>query len=268
MKAFTFSIACVLSSAAFAESTVVQIVGITQAKQDVYLSLAITGRLAEKNVAEGQRVKAGDTLLKLEGLVEQLEVKRRHLLLKDKSEWRSAKQQAEIYKSIYQDAKLLHDESGAISGEELKRKKSQYILLASKSEQLAMNEKREAIEYQLAIEKLNLGILKAPFSGVITKIWFDQGESAEANKPLLRLVDSSQGYFTTNVEEHIARKLQTDQLVNLHIQAGEKTVLRVGKVVFISPVTDPASNLVNCKVLFDNADGEIKLGVSGRMEVL
>ena len=36
-----------------------------------------------------------------------------------------------------------------------------------------------------------------------------------------------------------------------------------GKIVFISPVVDPASGLQKVKVLFDNAEGKIRPGVSG-----
>ncbi|WP_419535329.1 efflux RND transporter periplasmic adaptor subunit [Endozoicomonas sp.] len=243
------------------------ITGITEPEQDVLLSVSMAGRIADIPISEGQQVSSGDLLLTLDTQPERLEVERTFLLWQDKSELEASRQQMEIYQLLYQNAKSLHEETGAISGEDLEGKKLQYLLQVAKTNQLEVNERKEKLEYQLARARLNKGQIIAPFEGVVTKVWLDKGESTQANKPLLRVVNSNRGRFIANVDESLGRKLSVNQSVELFIKAGDKHVLRQGTVAFVSPVTDSASNLIEVIIHFDNSDGEIKLGVSGYLEV-
>ncbi|WP_066018033.1 efflux RND transporter periplasmic adaptor subunit [Endozoicomonas atrinae] len=243
------------------------ITGITEPEQDVLLSVSMAGRIADIPISEGQQVSSGDLLLTLDTQPELLEVERTFLLWQDKSELEASRQQMEIYQLLYQNAKSLHEETGAISGEDLEGKKLQYLLQVAKTNQLEVNERKEKLEYQLARARLNKGQIIAPFEGVVTKVWLDKGESTQANKPLLRIVNSNRGRFIANVDESLGRKLSVNQSVELFIKAGDKYVLRQGTVAFVSPVTDSASNLIEVIIHFDNSDGEIKLGVSGYLEV-
>jgi multidrug efflux pump subunit AcrA (membrane-fusion protein) len=40
-----------------------------------------------------------------------------------------------------------------------------------------------------------------------------------------------------------------------------------GTVVFVSPVVDPASGLMRLKVRFRNADGRVRPGVAGMLQI-
>jgi hypothetical protein len=53
--------------------------------------------------------------------------------------------------------------------------------------------------------------------------------------------------------------------VLLHIQVGKKILKKNGKVIFISPVVDPASGLLKVKVEFENKNLLVRPGVSGKM---
>ncbi|MEH6442594.1 MAG: efflux RND transporter periplasmic adaptor subunit [Oceanospirillaceae bacterium] len=263
MKALLLSVFFLLSTPSFAED----ILGITEASKDVTLSLSISGLISEQSIKEGQLVQVGEKLLELDSDVEKLDIQKSLLQWKDQTELKSAQEQSAIYRTIYRNAGALFNK-GAISGEEFKRKKLQYFEKRAESRKFEVKEKREEVEYKLKQAKQNLKILRAPFNGMITKIWLNKGESSEANQPLLRIVDHTQGRFITNVEETIGRTLQVGQSVNLFIKAGDEAILRKGDVVFVSPIADKASSLIECIVTFDNSDGEIKLGVTGRMEIL
>ena len=43
------------------------------------------------------------------------------------------------------------------------------------------------------------------------------------------------------------------------------TIKLKGKIVFLSPVVDPASGLQKVRVLFDNTEGQVRPGVAGKM---
>jgi multidrug efflux pump subunit AcrA (membrane-fusion protein) len=51
----------------------------------------------------------------------------------------------------------------------------------------------------------------------------------------------------------------------LRIQVGRGTVAKKGKIIFISPVVDPASGLFQVKAEFDNKNRSVKPGVEGTM---
>jgi multidrug efflux pump subunit AcrA (membrane-fusion protein) len=91
------------------------------------------------------------------------------------------------------------------------------------------------------------------------------GEATEAYQPLIRLVDSRQCRFECNLEASDAVKLRLDQRVRLRLDTGAEPVTVEGTVVFLSPVADKASGLINMKVLFDNASGALRPGLSGQL---
>ena len=59
--------------------------------------------------------------------------------------------------------------------------------------------------------------------------------------------------------------LKLNQEVTIEVDTGEAQVKLPGKIIFLSPVVDPASGLLKVKVLFHNAEGRIRPGLSGRM---
>jgi membrane fusion protein, multidrug efflux system len=126
-------------------------------------------------------------------------------------------------------------------------------------------EEREEVEYKIARENMERRILRAPFEVVITKLHFDEGESVDASRPVVRLVDAKKSYFITNLEERIGRRFHLGEKVDLNIQVGNAKESREGVVVFISPIVDPASSLMEVRATFDNSDGHIRPGVSGEM---
>ncbi|EPJ43994.1 MAG: hypothetical protein OFPI_40910 [Osedax symbiont Rs2] len=240
--------------------------GITEAKQQADLSLSVVGRIAVLHVEEGQKVEKGQLLLNFDNAREMLERQLAELIWQDKTELQASEAQEKIAFSIYQNAQKLRS-SGAISGEEFKQKKSQYFLLLSKRKQLEVTEQREQIAYELADEKVRQHSLIAPFSGVVTKIYHNVGESVQANYPLVHLLDSSVGIFVANVDENTARKMAISPSVTLLFSLGGQKISRSGQVSFVSPVVDSASNLVVSKTEFDNRDGKLKLGVSARIKL-
>ena len=53
--------------------------------------------------------------------------------------------------------------------------------------------------------------------------------------------------------------------MGVEIEDGEGKIRIDGSVVFISPVVDSSSGLQKIKVLFENPDGKIRPGLSGRI---
>lgn len=210
----------------------------TEAVVDVTLSLSVPGIVAVLHHQEGDLVQSNEVLLELEHEIENLDCVRRKLVMDNRhQDWKSTA--------------VVYEKSKSISREELEKKELEYRVAVT--------------EYEMACEQVALRRLDAPASGLLVDLPVDSGEASEAYQPLARLVDPSKGYLICNLDYPLAAKLQTGQEVEIEVDKAAKPVRLKGKVVFISPVVDMASSLQEVKILFDNSDRKISLGVPGRL---
>jgi multidrug efflux pump subunit AcrA (membrane-fusion protein) len=82
---------------------------------------------------------------------------------------------------------------------------------------------------------------------------------------LIRVVDTRQCYFVSNVEARAAGRLKRDQTISLEIESVPAAIKIQGKIIFLSPVVDPASGLQKVRIVFDNTDGRVHPGVAGKL---
>ena len=99
----------------------------------------------------------------------------------------------------------------------------------------------------------------------MVKLFLDEGETCQERQPLAQVVDTGRVLLVGNVEEAIGRTLRKGQVVDLKIKTGNDAVAKKGAVVFVSPVVDPASGLLEVKIEFDNPDGSVRPGVAGSL---
>ncbi|MCM2264712.1 MAG: efflux RND transporter periplasmic adaptor subunit [Desulfuromonadales bacterium] len=254
-------------SPAMAQGRVESISGLTEPINDVILSLPMTGTVAKIFFQEGDYVKKGAAILALDSELETLEVERRKLLWENKAEVNAAVVRVQILGSQLKSSKELYEATGSISRDELEKQQLEYELAVAEKVRLEDYEERERIEYRIAVEQLNKRSLVAPFSGIITELMVDVGETREENNPLAHLVDTSQGLFVCTVEEPIGRTLKNGSSVDLEIQSGAAVEKIKGRIIFVDPIVDPASGLQKVKVRFPIKDGDIRPGVTGTMLV-
>jgi RND family efflux transporter MFP subunit len=212
--------------------------GVTEAVVDVTLSLSVPGIVWRQNFEEGDLVSSNEVILELEHQFDDLECERRKLVMDNrKRDWEATK--------------IVYERSQSVSLEELNKKELEYRVAV--------------VEHAMAREQVALRQLRAPASGVLVDLRLDSGEASEAYQPLARIVDSRQCYFISNLDYRVASRLKLGQVVQLQIDDDAAPEPVTGKVVFLSPVVDPASGLQELKVLFDNSQSRIRPGVSGRL---
>ena len=239
------------------------IAGITEPIEDITLNAIVEGTIAKLHFKEGATVKKGQTILELDKRLEALEVGRRKLIWESKSELEAAAAQAATLKSLLASTRELFESTRSVSKDELIRLELEYKLAVSEKQRLEVEEIREKIEYEMALETLARRSLRAPIPGTIIKLFLDIGESCEQTQPLVHLVNTRKCLFVCNIEEWAGRTLKKGQSVDLKIKIGSEAVDKEGKVIFASPVVDPASGLLEVKAEFDNADGTVRPGISG-----
>ena len=236
---------------------------VTQAYKDATLSFTVAGRIQKIFHREGDRVTKGTPIMALDNRAANLEVERRKLVYEDKSELEADKKEAETYSKMLDSTRKLFKSTGSVSREDLAKLELKAGTAQSHYEQQQIAEKREKVEYELALDNLSQRTLTAPFSGTIVDIKREEGEISEANQPMVQLVDIKKGYLMCNIEEPVGRKLTNGEQVPISIQTGHSQWTGKGNVVFVAPVVDPASGLLRVKIEFDNKSGEVRPGVPG-----
>ena len=239
--------------------------GITEPIMDVTLSLTVEGTVSEIFFKEGAQVKKGQVILELDNALERLEVQRRKLLWESKAELESAEARVATLRSMVESTRDLFKSTGSVSKEELDKLELEYALAIAELKGTKIAEERERIEYQMAIQTLAKRRLKSPIQGTIIKLLLEVGETCEPEQPLVQVVDTSRSRFVCNVEEWVGRTLSKGQSVDLKIRTGSQSLPKKGTIVFVSPVVDPASGLLEVKAEFDNKDGAVRPGISGVM---
>jgi RND family efflux transporter MFP subunit len=212
--------------------------GVTEPVFDVTLSLPVPGIIAVQNLKEGEFVNTNDVILELDSRLERLEVERYRLVMENK-------------KADWEGTLKVFDKTTSVSRDELLKKEADYRVSVA--------------EYEIAVEEFNRRKLTAPGAGVIAEINLHVGEACSAYQPVARVVDIRQCYFICHVEAKTAVLLRTGQDVNLEIENMGTPINVKGRIVFVSPVVDAASGLQKVRAVFDNADGKIRPGLSGRM---
>ncbi|ABK44701.1 secretion protein HlyD family protein [Magnetococcus marinus MC-1] len=249
-------------SAAWAEPMVM---GITEAFRSAQLSMTMGGRVQAVQVREGSVLQKGDLILYLDREQERLEVKRQELLLQDRVRLDALRVRKKTLEAQVAQIRVLLA-SGAVSAKQVEDEELALQSTVAEYEALLLSKKREQVELDLARHTYERRHLHAPFAGVVTKVLAHVGESIAPNEAAVVLVDVSRvrfvGTFPATAEGTL---LQVGQRVTLNLGAAGEQVQRVAEVVFVSPVTDSASGLVEFVAEFDNRDGAVRPGLSGRL---
>lgn len=235
--------------------------GVTSAFRSAELAFAVAGKVQSIAVKEGAIVEQGQSLIVLYNLVQSLEVKRKYLIYTSKAELHAAINREQALKAQLESTQVLF-ERGAVSAEDMQKRELDYIAAVAAKEQLSIREQVEEVEYALAKSELSFRTLTAPFSGVVTRIIKEMGESVEANQPILKLVDLSQGYVVSNIAPEVAATLSEGQLIDIHVQGLD---MFKGKVMFISPEIDPASGLLQVKAAYENHKHLVRPGIAASL---
>lgn len=262
---------CLLYTAMFATPAFAQgkitVSGLTEPIKDVILSAEAGGKIVKIHYKEGDPIEKENIILELNKKFEELEVDRRKLIWEDKAEVNSASERVATLKSILNMTSSLFEETGSVSREELERIKLEYKTAVAEKVRLQSAEERERIEYKMAIENLKKLILKSSLKGIITELLVDEGENCEANQPLVHVMDYSKCIMVCYIQAPLGENLKKEQNVELEIPVGSRNVRRKGRIIFVSPVVDPASDLITVKVEFDNPGGSIRPGVAASMVI-
>jgi len=200
-----------------------------------------SGRLKQIIVNEGDYVREGQILAQLEDDEEKLS------LLKAENALKNAKSELEKAK-VSSSKNVIEEKEGQV--------------------------KEREFELQLRRKDLEDTLLKAPFSGVVSKIYVEEKEvvssqNISASKDILRLIDTSKLFVDVSVDEVDISQVRIGQRARITVDAYPDEVFP-GKVVDIAPETTTSSGLVvvEVKIELEKADPKLKPGFTAGADII
>lgn len=215
------------------------------------LGFAVRGRIGEQLVKPGDKVKAGDTLMRLDDAVQREVVAMYELEAKDLSKIKQAEVALKFREDDLRITKDSLDRGGAGANdlrESQFRRDSAEIELAQAQQQHAVNQQ------MLKREQANLAQMSmtAPFEGTILEVKKRPGEIVEENTQVLTLVNIDPLWLDVNIPTRDASKLKVGQSASVRWEDLDQSEALVGKVIFISPYGHGGARQIQVRVEVPN----------------
>lgn len=123
--------------------------------------------------------------------------------------------------------------------------------LASAEQLSAASTDKKLAEAELTLKsiQLNRSLIKAPFSGVISQRFFEPGDTAAINKPLLTLVDNQHLIVKSAIPESLIANVSVGKEVKVKIPS--LSLLRDAKISTLYPTVDSTTQQVSVEAAFD-----------------
>jgi RND family efflux transporter MFP subunit len=216
--------------------------------QDVRVSSLVPGRVALMMVAEGDRVRGGQILAKIDDR-----------LLQDQMQ--QAEAAVEQARASVENARLNRDGNENLFQRGIAARKD----LEDARTQLSVSEAvlRQA-QAALALARLQLARTEvhAPLDGVVVKRLVSVGEQVDrtAAQPLFEVANVSEVELFGNVPAVYLQKIRVGQTLRIATKAFPGKEL-AARVVAISPAVDPSTNVGLVRIRIANSSGLLRLGM-------
>ena len=279
--------------------------GVLEPEMVVNVVPKIGGRVAEVRVKDGDRVKAGDLLLRLEAseieaqvaqaeaghevALANLEKTRAGARVEQLEQCRAGLQMAEAgydeAERSFNNARALYEE-GIVPKQQLDQAETQYIIadaqLKQAAEELKMAESgataedlkiieaqvsQAAAALQLARTQLADARIVAPISGTVSGVVLNPGEMAGPGTPVVTINKLDTMEVQVNLTEKDVNRVSTGQEVDVLVPSVSKEPLP-GKIHSISPVADPRTKTYKLKATLPNEDGRLKAGMTATIRAV
>lgn len=207
------------------------IIGYTEPYKIITVSAAESGVIAELPVKEGDAVKAGDVLAKLNNEVFAAELQ-------------VARAEASLATTRLDRVNELA-RTGKATPEELERARTDMTIKDAQVRRISA--------------QIENRTMRSPVDGVVTEIKRDASEAVSPTQPhVLTVVQIDKLVVNLFLPPARARDLQAGTSTTLVLLDPAEKV--AATVEFVSPVTDPASGTVRVKLVIENAGGKHRAG--------
>lgn len=253
--------------------------GEVKPKKNVNISAHISGRIIKIGVEEGQRVKSGDFLLKLDSTQYEAYADRdRAMIQAYKAELIKANAQLKKDKNFFKRQKKLYDEK-LISGEQLEAAETQYDISKAQHEAILYQIKQAEASLQSTLDTLSKTVYHSPIEGIITSLRIEEGEIAmigTMNNPgtvLMTIADLSVMEVEVEVDETDVIGLKLGQHADVKIDAlPDQTikgkVTEIGSSALQKSTSSQESKDFKVVITLENPPQDLKPGFSASADII
>ncbi len=245
-----FVLAAVTSASFGAED----VEAITTPSEDSILSFVVPGRIAELLVKEGDKVKKGQVLVKLDDSVEQVQLAALKEQAENTIEIQAAQSTLNLKKIILQRKKEAYERSGAATKLEVEEATLDAEIQEMALEQKKFENRQNERKYRQLKAQIDQMRLLSPISGVVENIVLEPGEAAQRDSKVIRVVKIDPLWIEVYVPVTDARTMKVGQPVTVKFP-GPGLPEKEGKIIHKAAVADAASDTLRMRVEVPNKEG-------------
>ncbi len=203
--------------------------GSVEAVKYAAISPEMNGRIIKIYVSEGQVVSKGTLLAQLDDRLLQTQLK-------------SAQTSLELAATIYNKQKELWDKK-----------------IGTEVQYLQAKNKKESLENQIATLKVQISMtqVRAPFAGIVDRIYQKEGELANPARQLFDFVNLSELYINTDISEDYVGKVNKGDDAVISFPAFPDIKIKT-KVYRVSNIVNPSSRSFRVRFRIANPKNRIK----------
>jgi RND family efflux transporter MFP subunit len=216
--------------------------------KDVKLSALVAGRITALNVAEGDRVHAGELLATIDShTYEEQLLQAQAALQQAKATTENAQQNLKRNETLFQ--------RGIAARKDLEDARTQ--LSVAQAAQVSAQAAEENASLQVERAKL-----VAPLNGTVVKRYVSIGEQVDGTgaQPIIEVANISEVELPGSLSAVYLSKIHVGEAVPITSEAFPGKTFN-GKIIAISPVVDPATNVGSVRIRIANPTGTLKLGM-------
>ena len=253
--------------------------GEVKPKKNVNISAQIPGRIIKIGVDEGQNVKAGDFLLKLDPTQYEANANRDRALINSfKASLIKAKARSKKDESYYERQKKLWEEM-LISREQLETANAQYEISKADQESILYQIEQAEASLQSTLDHLSKTVYNSPIDGIITSLRIEEGEIAlvgTMNNPgtvLMTIADLSVMEVEVEVDETDVIGVKIGQLSEVKVDAfPDQTingkVTEIGSSALQKTTASEESKDFKVIITLENPPEDLKPGLSASADII
>jgi len=253
--------------------------GEVKPKKSVDISAHVSGRIIKIGVEEGQSIKEGDFLLKLDDTQYEANADRDRAIIRTfRAELIKAEAQLKKDESYYRRQEKLFD-SKLISRDQLEDAETQHDISKAQHSAILYQIKQAEASHQSAIDMLSKTVYNSPIAGIITSLRVEEGEIAmigTMNNPgtvLMTIADLSVMEVEVEVDETDVINLKLGQVADVQIDAlpGENIkgeITEIGSSALRKNISTEESKDFKVVITLEDPPEILKPGLSASADII
>lgn len=217
-----------------------RVVGNVESKNDIMISAEVGGRVLEQLVDEGERVRKGQVILRINDAK----------LQEEKARLEAASEQA---RENYERLQRIYEEDGI--GSEIDVLNAKFNFQQSNS------------AFQSVKVDIENATLEAPFDGLVESYLLEEGEVASPGMQVVRLIGTDNYIVSAGVPARYANVIQTGEEVELWFDSQNPDTLS-GTISYVGNSIDPLNRTFRIEVLLPEQNRSYKVDMIANLRLL